>query len=77
MIGYLIGVPRIDLVWGRSVWVPLAGHAVDRTYGAEVYRDLYAALSPSWVCSRLLSVAMRTMRSSQPRIDQRWRPGLL
>jgi ribosomal protein S18 acetylase RimI-like enzyme len=49
MIGYLIGVPRIDLIWGRSVWVPLAGHAIDRTLGAEVYRDLYAALSPSWV----------------------------
>jgi len=49
MIGYLIGVPRIDMVWGRSVWVYLAGHAVDRAYGAEVYRDLYAVLSPSWV----------------------------
>ena len=49
MIGYLIGVPRIDMVWGRSVWVPLAGHAVDRARGAEVYRDLYATLSPSWV----------------------------
>lgn len=49
MIGYLIGVPCIDMVWGRSVWVPLVGHAVDRAYGAEVYRDLYAALSPSWV----------------------------
>jgi ribosomal protein S18 acetylase RimI-like enzyme len=49
MIGYLIGVPRIDLTWGRSVWVPLAGHAVDRACGSEVYRDLYAALSPFWV----------------------------
>jgi hypothetical protein len=49
MIGYLIGVPRIDPVWGRSVWVSLPGHAVDRAYGSEVYRDLYAALSPSWV----------------------------
>src|SRR5690348_6324087 len=49
MIGYLIGIPRIDLMWGRSVWVPLAGHAVDRTRSTEVYRDLYAALSPFWV----------------------------
>jgi ribosomal protein S18 acetylase RimI-like enzyme len=51
MIGYLIGVPRINLMWGRSVWVDLAGHAVDRRHAdaAEVYRDLYAALSPSWV----------------------------
>lgn len=49
MIGYLIGVPKIGGIWGRSVWVELAGHAIERTYGAEVYRDLYAALSPSWV----------------------------
>jgi len=49
MIGYLIGVPQIDSIWGRSVWVPLAGHAVDRTHSPEVYRDLYAALSPLWV----------------------------
>lgn len=49
MVGYLIGVPQIDERWGRSVWVELAGHAIDRTSNAELYRDLYAALSPSWV----------------------------
>lgn len=49
MIGYMIGVPKIDEVWGRSVWVDLAGHAIDRSYSAEIYRDMYAALSPSWV----------------------------
>jgi ribosomal protein S18 acetylase RimI-like enzyme len=51
MLGYLIGVPRIGGIWGRGVWVGLAGHAVDRfsPLGAEVYRDMYAALSPSWV----------------------------
>ena len=51
MLGYLIGVPRIGGIWGRGVWVELAGHAVDRSssIGAEVYRDMYAALSPSWV----------------------------
>jgi len=59
MIGYLIGVPRIGGIWGRSVWVELAGHAVDRTLGAEVYRDMYAdmyaALSPSWVARGCLA----------------------
>src|SRR5690242_17163682 len=29
MVGYLIGVPKIDEVWGRSVWVEYAGHAID------------------------------------------------
>lgn len=49
MIAYMIGVPKIDEVWGRSVWVELAGHAIDRRYSAEIYRDMYAALSPGWV----------------------------
>ena len=49
MIGYMIGVPKIDEVWGRSVWVELAGQAIDRRYSAELYRDMYAALSPGWV----------------------------
>jgi GNAT superfamily N-acetyltransferase len=49
MIGYMIGVPRIDEVWGRSVWVELAGQAIDRSQSPEIYRDMYAALSPNWV----------------------------
>jgi GNAT superfamily N-acetyltransferase len=49
LIGYMIGVPKIDEVWGRSVWVELAGQAIDRSAGAEIYREMYAALSPSWV----------------------------
>lgn len=54
MIGYMIGVPKIDEVWGRSVWVELAGHAIDPSYSAEIYRDMYAALSPSWVAQGCL-----------------------
>lgn len=49
VIGYLIGTPQIDTLRGRSVWVPLAGHALDLTQDAELYRDLYAALSPQWL----------------------------
>jgi ribosomal protein S18 acetylase RimI-like enzyme len=49
MVGYLIGVPRMNEAWGRSVWVEYAGHAIDRSSSAELYRDLYAALSPTWV----------------------------
>lgn len=49
LIGYLIGVPKTSGPWGRGVWVELPGHAIDPTFGAEVYRDLYAAISPSWV----------------------------
>lgn len=55
MIGYLIGVPRIDERWGRSVWVELAGHAISDSSDAELYRDLYAALSPTWVAAGCLA----------------------
>jgi ribosomal protein S18 acetylase RimI-like enzyme len=72
MIGYLIGVPQIDMVWGRSVWVYLSGHAVDRTnrtYGAEVYRDLYAALSPTWVSFGCFTHFALIPASDQPALE--------
>ncbi len=46
VVGYLIGAPRDDAVWGANTWVELAGHAVDE---AEVLRDLYAAAAARWV----------------------------
>jgi hypothetical protein len=46
LIGYMLGAPKMDAVWGRSAWVELAGQAIDRRYSAELYRDMYAALSP-------------------------------
>ncbi len=51
VIGYLIGTPQIDTSRGRTVWIPLAGHALDLAQNAELYRDLYAALSPQWLKS--------------------------
>ncbi len=46
VVGYLIGRPRDDSVWGPNIWVESAGHAVEE---AEVARDLYAAAAESWV----------------------------
>jgi ribosomal protein S18 acetylase RimI-like enzyme len=46
LVGYLIGAPRENPVWGANVWVELAGHAVQE---AEVARDLYAAAAAAWV----------------------------
>jgi GNAT superfamily N-acetyltransferase len=45
-IGFLIGAPRPDPIWGPNVWVELAGHAVER---AELARDLYGAAAGRWV----------------------------
>ena len=46
LVGYLIGAPREDDVWGPNVWVDAAGHAVGE---AEDARDLYAAAAADWV----------------------------
>lgn len=46
VVGYLLGAPRPNPVWGEHVWVELAGHAVEVP---EDLRDLYAAAARDWV----------------------------
>jgi GNAT superfamily N-acetyltransferase len=46
MVGYLIGAPREDSVWGDNIWVEAPGHAVEE---AEVVRDLYGHTAGRWV----------------------------
>lgn len=46
LVGYLVGAPADDAVWGANQWVELAGHATEEP---EVVRDLYAAVSEGWV----------------------------
>jgi ribosomal protein S18 acetylase RimI-like enzyme len=45
-LGFLIGAPREDPIWGPNVWVDPAGHAVE---APEAARDLYAAAAGRWV----------------------------
>ena len=45
-VGYLLGAPRPNPIWGEHVWIELAGHAVE---SAENLRDLYAAGAERWV----------------------------
>jgi ribosomal protein S18 acetylase RimI-like enzyme len=46
VVGYLLGAPRPNPVWGEHVWVELAGHAVEEP---EDLRDLYGAAAAGWV----------------------------
>jgi GNAT superfamily N-acetyltransferase len=46
LVGYLLGAPREDPVWGENVWVELAGHAVAEP---ETVRDLYDLAAARWV----------------------------
>lgn len=49
LVAYLIGERVIDNLWGRSGWVRSPGCAYDPGTGAEIIRDLYAALGAQWV----------------------------
>jgi ribosomal protein S18 acetylase RimI-like enzyme len=46
MVGYLMGAPREDPVWGDNIWVEAPGHAVEE---AEAVRDLYGHAAGRWV----------------------------
>jgi predicted N-acetyltransferase YhbS len=46
LVGYIVGAPAVDEVWGANEWVEVAGHAAE---DAEVIRDLYAAVAKRWV----------------------------
>jgi ribosomal protein S18 acetylase RimI-like enzyme len=46
MVGYLVGAPRDNPVWGDNVWVEAPGHAVEE---AETVRDLYGFAAGRWV----------------------------
>ena len=46
LVGYLVGAPRDEPIWGENVWVEAPGHAVEE---AEVVRDLYGFAAARWV----------------------------
>ena len=49
MVGFLIGYPRSEPIWGRACWSPIEGSALADGTDAEVMRDLYAAWSEHFV----------------------------
>ena len=46
VVGYVLGVPKSDAIWGPNAWVEAAGHAVEE---AEDVRDIYASAAARWV----------------------------
>ena len=49
LLGYMMGRPTIDALWGRSAWVRPAGCATDPEETHDLVRSLYAALATPWV----------------------------
>jgi ribosomal protein S18 acetylase RimI-like enzyme len=48
LVGYMVGSPKRDDIWGLNGWVETAGHAAAHP---ELIRDLYAHLAAVWVGS--------------------------
>jgi GNAT superfamily N-acetyltransferase len=46
LVGFLVGAPKPNEVWGPNVWIEAAGHAVTE---AETARELYAVAAGRWV----------------------------
>lgn len=50
-IGFLVGYPRVEPIWGRACWSPIEGSALAADADPELMRDLYAAWSSHFVGS--------------------------
>ena len=68
LVGYLVGGPADDEVWGANEWVELAGHAVEE---AEVVRDLYAAVAAGWL-DEGRSLHYAVVPASDPELLDAW-----
>ena len=51
VVGYLLGAPKDNPVWGPNVWVESVGQALAVDEGAETMRHLYAAAATHWVAA--------------------------
>jgi ribosomal protein S18 acetylase RimI-like enzyme len=49
LVGYLLGAPKENPVWGPNVWVENAGQALAHDLEGEVMRDLYGLAAGGWV----------------------------
>src|SRR5262245_38320891 len=70
VVGYLIGTPRSDEIWGRNVWVEAAGHAAR---DPEVVRDLYGVAAGHWVEESNTRHSVLVPASDTGLIDAWWR----
>jgi GNAT superfamily N-acetyltransferase len=50
-VGFLLGYPRPEPIWGRAAWSPIEGSALADGEDPETMRDLYAAWSEHFINS--------------------------
>jgi GNAT superfamily N-acetyltransferase len=71
-VGYLLGAPRPNPIWGEHVWIELSGHAVE---DAEDLRDLYGAAAERWVAADRVRHYALVPGSDQELLRSWWRVG--
>jgi len=49
VVGFLLGYPRHEPIWGRACWSPIEGQAYDASIGPDLMRDVYAVWSRHFV----------------------------
>ncbi|MCB9436599.1 MAG: GNAT family N-acetyltransferase [Anaerolineales bacterium] len=49
MVGYMLGTPTFNAMFGRHVWIYRAGHAAIADRLPDIYHHLYTALAKNWV----------------------------
>ncbi|MBO0780976.1 MAG: GNAT family N-acetyltransferase [Ktedonobacteraceae bacterium] len=69
LIGYMIGEPQVTHYRGRTIWIKQPNHAVDAEYSPELYRDLYAALSPHWIEQGYFDHCALILATDRPTLD--------
>lgn len=75
MAGFLIGSEDLGEIWGRSIWVRYAGHALAQSEDAELYRDLYAAAAPHWLARGCFAHYAEVLADDPASIDAWFRLG--
>ena len=49
VVGFLVGFPRYEPIWGRACWSPIEGQACNPLVDPDLMRDLYASWSMHFV----------------------------
>jgi len=71
LVAYLIGVPKLDAQWGRSVWVRGPGLAIREGAEGRLLADLYAEVGEAWVRDGIFN-HFALVPAAEPEVVQAW-----
>jgi len=75
VVGFLLGAPKPDPVWGPNLWVESAGQALEPGEERETMRDLYAFAATRWREEGRTAHYVVTPATDRGLLDAWWRLG--